>query len=108
MLSMTRFPLSKRIALVFMLVLACAVLLAICLDHTVYSVARFMMMARLLPFCENFSCVSLISRSVIGLSLLATHTVVQTGILLNHMARYHPGEVMLPYLLAMPSGSAGL
>ncbi|BAT13149.1 Os11g0208651 [Oryza sativa Japonica Group] len=104
---MTRFPLSKRIALVFTPVLACAVPLVICVDHTMDLMAWFMM-TRLLPSSEIFICTSLSSGSVIGLSLLATHTVVQTGILLNHMARYQPGEVTLPYVFAVPSGSAGL
>lgn len=48
-----------------------------------------------LPSDENLSCVRLSSGIVIGLSLLATHTVVKTGILLNHMPRYQPGELVL-------------
>ena len=41
-----------------------------------------------LPSLEILSCVRLGLGSMIGSSLLATHTVVQTGILLNHMPRY--------------------
>lgn len=48
------------------------------------------MMTRL-PSVEILSCVTLGLGSVIGSSLLATHTVVKTGILSNHMPRYQSG-----------------
>uniref|UniRef100_A0A0D9XB98 Uncharacterized protein n=1 Tax=Leersia perrieri TaxID=77586 RepID=A0A0D9XB98_9ORYZ len=55
-------------------------------------------MARL-PSPAIFSFVCSISVPVMGFSLLATQTVVKTGILLNHMPRYQLGEVMLSDLL---------
>lgn len=53
------------------------------------------MMTRL-PSLEILSCVRLGLGSMIGSSLLATHTVVKTGILSNHMPRYQSelGEVV--------------
>ncbi|XBJ13590.1 hypothetical protein VPH35_005739 [Triticum aestivum] len=41
-----------------------------------------------LPTLEILSCVELMLGWAMGSSLLATHTVVKTGILLNHMPRY--------------------
>lgn len=60
-----------------------------------------------LPSLEILSCVSLRSGSLMGFSLLATHTAVKTGILLNHMPRYQPREdevmvVVLADLLMVP------
>uniref|UniRef100_A0A0A9BLF0 Uncharacterized protein n=1 Tax=Arundo donax TaxID=35708 RepID=A0A0A9BLF0_ARUDO len=72
-------------------------------DQIMDSVAWFKMIR--LPSLDIFSRVWLRLVSVIGSSLLATHTVVKTGILLNHMPRYQPGEVvvlMSVYLLMMP------
>jgi hypothetical protein len=74
-------------------------------------VALFKMMTRL-PSLEMFSCASLTSVSVMGLSLLATQTVVRTGILLNHMPRYQPGEdvlvvTVLGDLLVLPAAGTG-
>ena len=96
-----KFPLLKRTAVVFMM-LVC-VLLTMLVDHIMDSVAWFKMTR--LPSPEIFSCVWLSLGSLIGLSLLATHITVKTGILLNHMPRYQPGEVvvlMSVYLLVIP------
>lgn len=60
-----------------------------------------------LPSLEIVRCVELLLGSVIGFSRLATHTVVKTGILLNHMPRYqfeYLGEVVLSDLLVVLAG----
>lgn len=64
------------------------------------SVAFWVEMTRL-PSAEIFSTVRLTTGSLIGVSRLATHTVVKTGIILYHMPRYQPVEVVVLYLLMM-------
>jgi hypothetical protein len=90
--TMARFPVFKRTALVvFMLVL---VILAMLVDQITDSLLSRFTMTRF-PSLEIFSCVWLMLGPMIGVSLLATHTVVKTGILLNHMPRYQLGEVVV-------------
>src|SRR4051812_27690700 len=54
-----------------------------------------------LPSLENLSFVELMMGWEMGSSLLATHTTVKTGILLNHMPRYQLELVEFWDLLAM-------
>ncbi|BAS92446.1 Os05g0166525 [Oryza sativa Japonica Group] len=51
------------------------------------------------PSFDSSSRVWLSWRSVTGLSLFATQTVVNAEMLLNHMPTYQLGEVMLPELV---------
>jgi hypothetical protein len=60
-----------------------------------------------LPSLEIFSCVWLMLGPMIGVSLLTTHTVVKTGILLNHMPRYQLGEVVVLVDLLRVSDAVG-
>ena len=86
-----RFPVLMRTALVLLVLLTTMLSVMDQSMDGLVLVALFKMMTRL-PFLEILSCASLTSVSVMGLSLLATQTVVRTGILLNHMPRYQPGE----------------
>ncbi|TVT97389.1 hypothetical protein EJB05_57388 [Eragrostis curvula] len=101
--TMARFPVFKRTALaVFVPV---PVILAMLVDQIV-DLVRFT--TTRLPSVESSSCVWLMLGSVIGVSLLATHTVVKTGMLLNHMPRYQLGEVVVVLVdLLRLSGAVG-
>ncbi|BAT00376.1 Os07g0186150 [Oryza sativa Japonica Group] len=68
----------------------------------------FKTMARL-PSLEILSCACFSSGPVMGFSLLATQAVVKTWILLNHMPRYQPGNVLVVVLmdLLMPAVGCG-
>lgn len=90
-----RLPLLARTTLVVFMVVAIVVLATVALDQIVEALLE---MTRL-PSFDSFSRVWLSWRSVTGLSLLATQTVVNSEMLLNHMPTYQLGEVMLPDLL---------
>lgn len=101
-----RFPLFMRTALVVLFVLLKTTPVV---DQIMDSVlALLLKMMTRLPSLEILSCACLRSWSVMGFSLLAIQTVVKTGILLNHMPRYQPGEeevvvvVVLGDLLVVP------
>jgi hypothetical protein len=60
------------------------VVLAMLVDQIMDSLPSRFTMTRL-PSLEIFSSVWLMLGPMMGVSLLATHTVLKTGILLNHM-----------------------
>jgi hypothetical protein len=113
---MARFPVFKRTAALVVFLLPVPVVILLLLAMLVDQItdlllpARFIMKTSRLPLLASFSCVWLMLGPVIGTCLLATHTVVNTGILWNHMPRYQPvglGEVVVfPDLLRAP-GAAG-
>ncbi|KAJ1270435.1 hypothetical protein BS78_06G052100 [Paspalum vaginatum] len=100
---MTRHPLPKRAALMLVVVLLLApvplaVRLLVDVDQMMALVAWFE--TTRLPSAVSWSCVALRSASsAIGLSRFATQTGVVRGILLNHMARYQPGDAADDLLL---------
>ncbi|WVZ95934.1 hypothetical protein U9M48_041636 [Paspalum notatum var. saurae] len=98
--TMARFPVFLRTAASVLLVLLAAVVDNPTTMDSVLVLLLVMTMTRLVPpSVEILSCAALSSDSVTGLSLLPIQTVVQTGILSNHMPRYQPGEetvVVLP------------
>ena len=107
-----RFPLFLRMALVVFVLVSVDLLMKWVVDQIMDSVVAFSERRRMarLPSCKNLSCVSLSSGSVMGFSLLATQTGVKTGILLNHMPRYQPGEEVVVTsvdLLMLDDGTGG-
>lgn len=99
-------------ALVVFVLVSVDLLMKWVVDQIMDSVVAFSERRRMarLPSCKNLSCVSLSSGSVMGFSLLATQTGVKTGILLNHMPRYQPGEEVVVTsvdLLMLDDGTGG-
>ena len=83
-----------------MMLLLDFVLLKILVDQISDFVTWFTMTR--LPSAVNVSFDMLREGSGIGISLLATHTSMNLGILLNHMPRYQLGKVVFPDDLLEP------